>query len=108
MEQYKIVLESQLGPREGTLRMEDQNGILRGTITLLGYDNPVSGEWTGEHSFRISHRLRTLVSDLSCISVFEMEGDTITGNLQNDRNVMKWHGDKQTGKKGGNPENGEK
>ncbi len=106
MEQYKIVLESQLGPREGTLQLEYRNGILNGTITLLGYENPVFGEWTGEHSIRLSHHLHTQISDLSCISVFEMEGDTITGTLQNDRNVMKWHGKRESGKKGGDAENG--
>lgn len=106
MNQYKLVLDSQLGPREGTLQLEDQNGILKGTINLFGYENPVSGEWTGEHSIRLSHHLRTQISDLSCVSIFEMEGNTITGTLQNSWNVMKWHGEKETGKKGGNTENG--
>lgn len=106
MEQYKIVLESQLGPREGILRLEDRNELLKGTITLLGYENSVSGEWTGEHSIRLSHYLHTQISDLSCISRLEIQGDTITGTLQNDRNMMKWHGEKEADKKGGNTENG--
>lgn len=106
MEQYKIVLESQLGPREGILRLEDRNGLLKGTITLLGYENPVSGEWTGEHSIRLSHLLHTQISNLSCVSIFEIEGGTITGILQNDWNVMKWHGERETDKKGRNAENG--
>lgn len=108
MERYKIVLESQLGPREGLLQLENQNGILKGTITLLGFENPVSGEWTGEHSIRLFHHLRTQISDLSCVSVFEIEGDTITGTLRNDRNVMKWNGEKESIQKGGNAENGGK
>ena len=106
MEQYKIVPESQLGPREGMLQLEEQNGALKGTITLLGYENPVSGEWTGEHSLWLSHHLHTQISDLPCVSVFEMGGNTISGTLQNGRNVMKWHGEKESGKKGGNAENG--
>lgn len=108
MEQYKIVLESQLGPREGTLQMEDQNGILKGTITLLGYENSVLGEWTGEHSIRLSHHLQTKISNLSCVSVFKIERDTITGILKNGRNRMKWYGEKESGKKGGNTDNGRK
>ena len=106
MEQYKIVLESQLGPREGILRLEDRNELLKGTITLLGYENPVSGEWTGEHSIRLSHHLHTQISDLSCVSRLEIHGDTITGTLQNDRNMMKWRGEKEADMKGGNTENG--
>lgn len=106
MVQYNIVLESQLGPREGTLQLEEQNGVLTGTITLLGYENPVSGERTGEHSIRLSHHLHTQISDLSCVSVFEMDGDTIIGTLQNDRNVMRWHGEKESSKKGRSAENG--
>lgn len=106
MQQYKIILENQLGPRERTLQLEDKNGVLAGMITLLGYENPVSGEWTGEHSIRLSHHLHTQISDLSCISVLEMEGDIITGTLQNNRNVMRWHGERETDKKGWNAENG--
>ncbi len=106
MDTYKIVLESQIGLREGTLALEDQNGFLKGTITLLGYENPVSGEWIGEHSIRLSHHLHTQISDLSCVSIFEMEGNEITGTLHNELNVMKWHGEKEADKKGGMEENG--
>ena len=77
MVQYKVVLESQLGPREGMLRLKEQDGVLTGVIILLGYENPVSGEWTGGHSIRLSHHLHTQISDLSCVSVFELDGDTI-------------------------------
>lgn len=106
MERYKLVLEGQLGPRNGTLELENQNGTLKGTITLLGYENSVGGEWIGEHSIRLSHHLHTQISDLSCVSIFELEGDTITGIMQNGRNVMKWHGEKEISKKGGHAENG--
>ena len=82
MVQYKVVLESQIDPRDGMLRLEEQNGILAGIITLLGYENPVSGERTGEHSIWLSHHLHTQISDLSCVSVFEIDGNTITGTLQ--------------------------
>lgn len=107
MEPYRVVLESQVGPREGTLRLEEQNGALTGTITLLGVENPVFGQWTGNRSFQISHHLRTKLSDLTCVSVFELdENGGLTGTLRNGQNVMKWHGEKETGKKGGNGKHG--
>ena len=106
MKEYRIVLESQLGPREGTLRLEEEKeGAVTGSITLLGVENAALGEWTGEHSLRLLHHLRTGVSDLECISVFDMVGDKISGTLQNDKNTMLWHGEKVTAVKGGNNKN---
>lgn len=108
MVKYKVILESQLGPREGMLQLKEEAGNPTGVLTLLGYENPVSGEWTGEHSFRLFHHLHTRVSDLSCVSVFETQGDQISGILQNEQNVMKWHGEKINSKKGGQTQNGGK
>lgn len=106
MKEYRVILESQLGPREGTLRLEEaQEGAITGFITLLGVENAAQGEWIGEHSLRLSHHLRTQVSDLECISVFELEGDKLSGTLRNDKNTMLWHGEKVTAKKGGNGKN---
>lgn len=93
MKEYRIVLESQLGPRDGTLRLEEEKaGTVTGSITLLGVENPAFGQWNSKHSLQLSHHLRTQVSDLECISVFELDGDNISGTLQNDKTTMLWHG----------------
>ena len=60
MEEYRIVLESQLGPREGSLLLEERgNGVLVGSITLLGVENPVQGERKDKNFIRLSHHLQT-------------------------------------------------
>ena len=59
MEAYRLVLESQLGPRNGTLRLENSGASVTGTLTLFDMENPVSGVWIGAHSLRLSHHLRT-------------------------------------------------
>lgn len=105
MQEYKVVLESQLGPRAGTLRLEEKEGVITGSITLIGVENAVLGEWTGEHSLRLSHYLRTQVSNLECISVFELEGDKAFGTLQSDKHTMLWHGEKVAEKEGENEKN---
>ena len=93
MKEYRIVLESQLGPRDGLLRLkEEKAGTVTGSITLLGVENTALGQWIGERSLRLSHHLRTQVSDLECVSVFELDGDRISGTLQNDKTTMRWHG----------------
>lgn len=106
MEEYRIVLESQLGLREGTLRWNEENqGTVTGTITLLGVENAASGEWIGEHSLRLSHHLRTRVSDLECVSVFDLKDGKLSGTLRNEKNTMFWHGEKLISGKGGEEEN---
>lgn len=101
MKEYRIVLESQLGPRDGTLRLEEENaGAVTGSITLLGVENPVLGQWIGEHSLRLLHHLRTQVSDLECISVFELDDDSISGTLQNGKTTMLWHGKNDSKERG--------
>lgn len=102
MEEYRIVLESQLGPRVGTLQLnEEQEGTVTGSITLLGIKNAAFGKWISEHILRLSHHLRTQMSDLECVSVFELEGCRLSGTLQNDKNTMFWHGEKVTTREGG-------
>lgn len=106
MEEYHMVLESQLGLREGTLRWkEEKDGTITGSITLLGVENTASGEWVGEHSLRLIHHLRTRVSDLDCVSVLRLEGNRLSGTLHHDESTMYWRGEKVTAGKGGEPEN---
>ena len=101
MKEYRMVLESQLGPREGILRLEEEKeGAVAGSIILLGLENTAIGKWIDKHSFQLSHHLRTQVSDLECTSVFQLDGDKISGTLQNDKSIMLWHGEKVTGKEG--------
>lgn len=99
MEEYRLVLKSQLGPREGMLRVDVQQDAVAGSLTLLGDENPVSGVRIGEHTFRLFHHLHTAVNDLSCVSVFEVLGDQISGNLQIDGNLMRWYGEKSSERK---------
>ena len=106
MKSYRIVLESQLGPRVGTLQLVEGNeGAVAGSITLLGVENAALVEWIGAHSLRLSHHLRTQVSDPDCISVFELDGDKISGTLRSDKSTMLWHGETLTDQEGGMEEN---
>lgn len=75
MEEYTIVLESQLGPREGTLQLEGgKEGAVSGWITLVGEKNAVQGRWIGAHLLQLFHHLRTQISNLECVSVLRLEG----------------------------------
>lgn len=101
MEEYRLVLESQLGPREGDLRLEEENGMVRGTLILLGFENAVCGQRVGESRLRLAHRLQTRVSEIACVSLLETQENKIWGTLQSGRNTMRWHGKRVPAKKGG-------
>lgn len=106
MKAYRIILESQLGPRAGTLQLEEGNeGAVAGSITLLGVENAALGEWIGAHSLRLSHHLRTQVSDLDCVSIFELDDGKISGTLHSDKSTMLWHGETLTDQEGGMEKN---
>lgn len=107
METYILVLESQLGPRRGCLRLEERDGAVTGTLTLLGHDNAVHGRRTGTHTVRLCHRLRTLVNDLACISDLEIRQGRLSGTLRSGGAAMKLHGEQQTRGKAGKDNNNE-
>ena len=88
---YEIVVESQLGPRHGMLYMEENDDIISGNLSLLGFKNRVSGERDGQ-IFRLRHQLRTLVSHFSCQTELDICGDTLSGRICFDRGSMKIHG----------------
>ena len=93
MQRYKIVLDSPLGQRYGTLIWKDTADRITGTFSLIGFDNPISGQKDGEH-FIFSHNLRTAVSVLKCHTVFEVCEDSLYGTVSSEHNTMKLSGKK--------------
>ena len=100
--EYTLVLESQLGPRQGSLKFGEREGAITGTLTLLGHDNEVRGTRTGAGSIRLFHHLHTAVSDLVCVSDLEMDRGRVTGMLHSGQVRMSWHGEQFNGKAGEN------
>ena len=79
---YRVTLESPLGPRPGLLQLEFLDGRIGGTLSLLGFDNAVSGRRLGEHKLVLTHSLRTAVSVLPCESTLEWNGSALTGTTR--------------------------
>lgn len=91
--QYQVTLHSQMGPRHGTLRLEENGQKLSGTLSLLNCDNQVQGAWVGEGQIRLTHLIRSVVSDHKCVSTFRLEGDTLSGEAVTSCGVtMPWEG----------------
>ena len=90
-ESYDIVLDSQLGERHGTLTIDSEDGHVRGRISLVGFDNAVTGENRGGVLY-LRHELSTLMSTLKCRSVICLAGETLTGTVETGGAVMKLRG----------------
>lgn len=90
-ESYDIVLDSQLGERRGTLTIDSEDGCVSGRISLVGFDNAVTGESRGGVLY-LRHELQTLMSRLKCRSVIRLAGEALTGTIDTDGAVMKLHG----------------
>lgn len=88
---YKIFLDSQLGVREGTLRLSDEHGKITGILSLLGFDNEVMGEKEGQ-TLKLHHRLYTLMRSLDCLTELEISDNALTGMVMAGNIKMKLRG----------------
>lgn len=79
-EVYDIVLESPLGERAGRLCWTEQNGAVEGTLSLLGFDNPVTGRREGQ-TLELTHPLRTALSTLRCETRAELLEERLSGTV---------------------------
>jgi len=96
-ERYRVVLEGQLGPRTGTLELDEQGGRITGTLSILGFDNPVSGERVGEGRLCLRHDLRTEWTRFPCESLLEVEEGRLSGAASGAGARMLWHGETEEG-----------
>lgn len=90
---YRVTLESPLGPRPGLLRLEALDGEVTGTLSLLGFDNAVSGRRLDARRLLLTHGLRTAVSSLSCESILELDGAALIGTACTGNLEMSWRGE---------------
>lgn len=91
---YHIVLEGQLGRREGTLSLSEDTGSVTGTFRILGYENPVRGTIKG-NTLELFHDLHTAVSVLSCRTTAELCGNELYGTVIIGKVVLRFAGEKE-------------
>ena len=89
---YRITLHSPMGPREGELTLTGEvNGAVTGILSVLGFQQPVSGRESSGHIL-LQHRRRTAMQELDCVSLLELTGETITGVTHTDKGSIHWTG----------------
>lgn len=96
---YRIIVDSPLGERPGELTLSESPEGISGTLSLLGWDNPVAGAREGD-ALRLEHRLHTLVSDLRCVTTLCPASGGLTGTVQAGRVRMALRGTEFTEREG--------
>lgn len=94
MPRFHIILDGQLGPREGFLQLQAAGTEVTGSFSLLGTETAVTGERVGENRVCLTHRLRTAVSDLPCRTVLELGQGQVSGTMSTPMGQLTLHGER--------------
>lgn len=92
-ETYNIVLDGQLGERQGRLEWDESGGAVHGRLSLLGFDNVLTGERNGG-ILHLTHELRTAVGRLCCRTTIRLRGRRLYGTIQTSRASLPLRGEK--------------
>lgn len=87
---YHMVLRSPMGPREGTLTLDERCGEVVGTLCILSHALPVRGRRGTDGRLYLTHPIITAVSEYPCQSVLQDRGDTLCGELWMDQSGALW------------------
>lgn len=78
---YSVVLQSQLGPRAGELRLQEEAGTVSGELCLLSRRNHFSGSVLPSGKYLISGALRSRVDKEPYDAIFSVRQGRLTGGL---------------------------
>lgn len=88
---YIILLNSQLGVREGKLKLCINGNSVEGNLFLLNFENPISGS-RSLNKFCLKHNLKTATRVLCCKTVFEIDDGELSGSIETENAVMRLSG----------------
>ena len=92
IEQYQVILHSQMGPRAGELTLRYEGTLVQGSLKLVGHLNPVQGVRAGDGTLHLFHPIQTAVSTFPCETVLELKGSHLDGVTTAEFCQMRWEG----------------
>lgn len=78
---YSVVLQSQLGPRAGTLLLQEEQQVVSGELCLLGQRSHFSGSVLQSGKYLISGSLRSRVDKEPFDAIFTVSQGRLSGGL---------------------------
>lgn len=92
--QYKIVMSVPLGKRYGTLAFTENNGAIKGTMSLFGKTEPVEGTLSNDGKVELSGIFCTLIRNIPFKAVGTVAENKISLNVQGQRSHFRINGTK--------------
>ena len=92
MKTYSVMMESGLGPRSGKLQLSEGNGTVAGVLSILGCDNPVSGQWIAPCMMQLSHNVQTCMNTFFCKTTLCFHGNSFTGTMIMNQTAIELNG----------------
>lgn len=90
IKKYHMVLRSPMGPREGTLTLDEHRGKVAGTLCILSHALPVHGCRGTDGRLYLTHQIITAISEYPCQSILRDTGNTLSGELWMDQSGALW------------------
>ncbi len=85
---YNVVMQTQLGPKRGTLRLQVEGTAIRGTLDILQKKETVSGELTGEGTCRLNGRIVTRMRTVDFTAEGVLDDSRIDLTIREPRNIF--------------------
>lgn len=92
LRKYHVVLHSQMGPKEGTLTLNETHGSVTGTLCILAHELSVHGSRAPDGRLHLRHQVVTAVSTYPCQSILKDTEGTLSGELRMDPSGAPWNG----------------
>ena len=87
---YHMVLRSPMGPRDGTLTLDEDSSEVAGILRILSHEVPVHGRRGADGYLYLTHQIITAVSEYPCQSVLRDREGTLSGELWMDQSNAPW------------------
>ena len=88
MQKYRIVMQTPLGERCGTLTADISGGAVNGTLDLFEHKQPFTGTISPDGQCSISGTFVTLLRTVHFAAVGRMTDSSLSLRMQGERNVF--------------------
>ena len=78
---YKVILQSQMGPRTGELVLQEESGVVSGYFNLVGHRSGFSGSVLAQDKYLLTGTLRASAGVVPYDALLTVRDGRLTGGI---------------------------